>query len=128
MAEKCADLKGKKVLFIAYFYPPSESKGVPGSMRTVKFIRNLENGECHVLTAPRGVTQEADALAHISLPVNGEKIHRVASWDIFRLLLLIRSGLRRLLGKGNKSGEPRNADTPAESIFKSSTDSFYTAY
>jgi hypothetical protein len=123
MVEKRADLQGKKVLFIAYFYPPTESTGVPGSMRTVKFIRNLENGECHVLTAPEGVTQEADALAHISLPVNGEKIHRVASWDIFRLLLLIRSGLRRLLGKGKPSGKPQNTDGPSKSTFKSSTDS-----
>lgn len=123
MAEKRADLKGKKVLFIAYFYPPTESTGVPGSMRTVKFIRNLDNGERHVLTAPTEVTQEADALAHISLPVNGEKIHRVASWDIFRLLLFIRSGLRRLLGRSRASSNPDNTKPPAKSAFKSSADS-----
>jgi hypothetical protein len=123
MAEKRADLQGKKVLFIAYFYPPTESTGVPGSMRTVKFIRHLENGECHVLTAPEGVTPEADALAHISLPVNGEKIHRVASWDVFRLLLVIRSGLRRMLGKGKPSGQSSSAAAPPKSAFKSDNDS-----
>lgn len=123
MAEKRADLQGKKVLFIAYFYPPTESTGVPGSMRTVKFIRNLENGERHVLTAPEGVTKETDALAHISLPVNGEKIHRVASWDIFRLLLSIRSGVRRLLGKGKLSGKPNSSVTPPKSTFKGSSNS-----
>lgn len=54
MAENPADLQGTRVLFIAYFYPPTESTGVPGSMRTVKFIRNLGNGERHVLTTPAG--------------------------------------------------------------------------
>lgn len=123
MVQTRADLQGTKVLFIAYFYPPTESTGVPGSMRTVKFIRNLENGERHVLTAPERVSQKADALAHISLPVNREKIHRVAAWDVFRLLLSIRGGLRRLLGKGKSSGKPNNADTTAKSTFKSSADS-----
>ncbi|WP_144821939.1 glycosyltransferase [Marinobacter piscensis] len=123
MATTPADLQGTKVLFIAYFYPPTESTGVPGSMRTVKFIRNLENGERHVLTTPERVTQEADALAHMSLPVNGEKVHRVAAWDIFRLLLSIRSGLRRLIGKGKQSGKTQGRDTPAKSTFKSSADS-----
>ncbi|GGY80204.1 glycosyltransferase [Marinobacter zhanjiangensis] len=123
MAENRADLQGTKVLFIAYFYPPTESTGVPGSMRTVKFIRNLENGECHVLTPPAAVTQDADALAHISLPINGEKIHRVASWDIFRLLLSVRSGLRRLTGRGKQSGKAGNADASSKSAFKSSSNS-----
>lgn len=113
MTEKRADLQGTRVLFIAYFYPPTESTGVPGSMRTVKFIRNLENGECHVLTAPPRVTPSEDALAHISLPVNHEKIHRVASWDVFRLLLAIRSGLRRLAGKAKQTGEAASNKTSA---------------
>ncbi|WP_404362239.1 glycosyltransferase [Marinobacter sp.] len=123
MAENRADLQGRKVLFIAYFYPPTESTGVPGSMRTVKFIRNLENGECHVLTAPAGVTSDQDALAHISLPVNGEKIHRVASWDIFQLLLFIRGGLRRLVGTGKQADNPQSTETPSRSTFKSSAGS-----
>ncbi len=123
MAENRADLEGTKVLFVAYFYPPTESTGVPGSMRTVKFIRNLENGECHVLTAPAGVTPEADALAHISLPVNGERIHRVASWDIFRLLLFIRRGVRRLSGKEKQSDKPAKDDGSSKSVFKSNSDS-----
>ncbi|UZD66510.1 glycosyltransferase [Marinobacter sp. AN1] len=47
----------------------------------------------------------------------------MASWDVFRLLLVIRSGLRRLQGKDNQSGETLNADTTAKSNFKSTTDS-----
>ena len=89
-----ADLKGKNILFIAYFYPPISSTGVPGAMRSVKFIRNLSNGECHVLTPPPAVTQKNSALNHLVLPVNNEKIHSVESWDIFRTLLSLRTKLK----------------------------------
>lgn len=110
-----ASLNGRKVLFIAYFYPPTEGTGVPGSMRTIKFLRNMDNGECHVLTAPPMVEESESALSHLSLPVNRETIHRVRPWDVFKFLLALRSGLKRLLGKGG--GMPE-ADQGAKTVFK----------
>lgn len=119
MIQERADLQGKRVLFIAYFYPPTDSTGVPGSMRTVKFIRNLENGECHVLTAPPAVSSEDNALRHLPLPINGEHVHRVASWDVFRLLLAIRHRLRKMLGKAGGNAQSGATSKP---VFKGSND------
>ncbi|HAC88297.1 MAG TPA: hypothetical protein DCF95_10165 [Gammaproteobacteria bacterium] len=120
MTVKSANLQGKKILFVAYFYPPSDSTGVPGSMRTVKFVRNLSNGECHVLTMPPAVTLEKNALSHINLPVNGEQIHRAASWDIFRLLLSVRQSLRKILGKASRSDADATNDA-RQTVFKSTS-------
>ena len=96
MSQKAADLRGKHVLFIAYFYPPTDSTGVPGCMRTLKFVRNMTNGEKHVLTSTALVQAEGDALKHLSLPVNNERIHRTQSLDIFRLLLALRKRIRKI--------------------------------
>jgi glycosyltransferase involved in cell wall biosynthesis len=99
MTLKEVDLKGKKILFIAYFFPPVASTNLPGAMRTIKFIRNLTNGEFHVLTVPPAINEQDSSLSHLRLPVNGEVIHRIESLDVFKLLLSIRSGLKKLLGK-----------------------------
>ncbi len=88
------DIQGKKVLFIAYFFPPVVSTNVPGAMRTIKFLRNLVNGEFHVLTTIKLIPESESSLSHISLPVNSETIHRVKSWDIFKLFFIIREKLK----------------------------------
>jgi hypothetical protein len=114
-----ADLNGRNVLFIAYFYPPTESTGVPGSMRTVKFIRHLSGGQCHVLTTPPSVPMAKNALSHLILPVNGEVIHRVKPLDVFKLILRVRVSLKKLLGKQKAS---TTANKAAETTtFKSSS-------
>ena len=102
---KKSDLKGKKILFVAYFYPPVKSNEVPGAMRIVKFIRNLTSGECHVLTIPPTVPQEQSSLNHLNLPVNKEYIHRIDAWDIFEWLIGLRNLVKKLLGKGGKKKE-----------------------
>ncbi|NWN90420.1 glycosyltransferase [Marinobacter adhaerens] len=112
-----ANLNGRNVLFIAYFYPPTESTGVPGSMRTVKFIRHLSGGDCHVLTTPPSVSADKDALAHLSQPMNAETIHRSKSVDVFKLLLRLRGNVKKLLRKN--SGP---ASHGATTTFKSSSD------
>ncbi len=89
-------------------------------MRTVKFVRNLSNGECHVLTVPPAVTLENNALSHINLPVNGEQVHRVSGWDIFRLLLSVRQSLRKILGKASRSDAYATTDA-RQSVFKSTS-------
>lgn len=121
MSVESVDLQGKKVLFVAYFYPPSESTGVPGSMRTLKFIRNLTNGERYVLTTPPQVAGARDALSHISLPVNSESVNRVGSWDLFRFLLAVRRSLLKILGKKQRSVAQSGPEI-GDSVFKNATD------
>lgn len=113
-------LEGNRILFVAYFYPPCASTEVPGSMRTVKFVRNLTNGECHVLTTPSAVRPDRDALGHIQLPVNGETIHRVGSWDVFRLMLRLRKLLQQALGKGANSASSPTAREANKNAFEGS--------
>lgn len=108
------DLAGTNLLFVAYFYPPVESTEVPGSMRTIKFVRHLCNGTVHVLTRQADVTPGRNALAHLNLPVNGESIHRVRSLDIFRFLLAIRAGFRaRVRRTGPETGVGGSGNAPA---------------
>ncbi|HET8800077.1 MAG TPA: glycosyltransferase [Marinobacter sp.] len=94
-----ANLDGHSVLFISYFYPPIESTGVPGSMRTLKFIRNLYNGTFYVLTKKSSLTEEYNAMRHLTLPVNGERVLRTISLDIFHLALSLRKNFRFLVSK-----------------------------
>ena len=113
-----ADLEGRKVLFVAYFFPPTVSTGVPGCMRTIKFLRNLQGGDCHVLTTTEAQLEDKDsALRHVQLPVHGETLHRVGSWDLFKALLALRTFIKSLLGKGRQP-----AQQPVTSAFKTSTD------
>lgn len=102
------------VLFIAYFYPPTRSTGVPGSMRTVKFVRALDEINAHVLTSPASVEASEDALKHLSLPVRSEDIHRVGSFDLFKLLLSLKKILKRQAPSQSSSS----------SVFKSSESDF----
>lgn len=108
-------LKDKTVLFIAYFFPPTGSTEVPGAMRTIKFIRNLEDGQHHVLTTPPRIDESQSALRHIQLPINGEQIHRVSPWDIFNALLSLRAIAKKLLGKRAGNAPPQTT----AAVFKS---------
>lgn len=129
---KTTDVTGKKILFVAGFYPPSKTTEVPGAMRTIKLVRNLVNAESHVLT----VVDPGDggsALDHLQLPVNSEKIHRVESFDIFKILLKLREGLKSLLRGGRKPGDQNNVQSkkqvfePVVSEVKSSPGLFQRA-
>lgn len=117
---KNADLNGLNILFIAYFFPPVISTNVPGAMRTVKFIRNMKNGNLHVLTTPDAVSQDRSALPHLIPPICDEKVHQVKSWDIFKFLLAVRQWIRGLLSGSNSSLTGVDADRggEAKSVFK----------
>lgn len=117
MSNTHGDLQGLNVLFVAYFYPPTDSTGVPGCMRTLKFVRNLTNGNCHVLTTTPSISQLQDSLGHISLPANGEHIHRASTVDIFRFLLSVRKRIRTLL-----AGKQKSAPLPVQSVLKTDPD------
>ena len=114
------DLDGTNLLFVAYFYPPAASTEVPGSMRTIKFIRHLKNGARHVLTHTADVAPGDNALAHLSLPVNDETVHRVRSWDIFRLLLAVRAHLQKLAGRRETGRSHPPQESKANSAFTGS--------
>jgi hypothetical protein len=116
-----ANLEGKSVLFISYFYPPVVATNVPGAMRTIKFLRNFSNGVVHVLTAEKLLADSESALSHLSLPVNSETIHRVKSWDFFKLLLWIRDKIKGVLVEKNSN----NCECKEKSklpVFKSSVE------
>ena len=117
MSNTHGDLQGLNLLFVAYFYPPTDSTGVPGCMRTLKFVRNLTNGNCHVLTTNPSVSPSQDSLGHISLPANGEHIHRTSTLDIFRILLSVRKRIRALL-----AGKQQSSPLPVQSVLKTDPD------
>jgi len=79
-------------------------------MRTLKFVRNLNNGSCHVLTTTPSVSHLQDSLGHISLPANDEHIHRASTVDIFRFFLSIRKHIRKLLA-GRQQSAPRSVQS-----------------
>lgn len=115
-----SNLSGKSVLFIAYFFPPVDSTEVPGAMRTLKFVRNLEGGDLHVLTTPPRMEESRSALAHVQLPVNDEYIHRVKPWDIFKMLLSLRDWVK---GLKQRKGVTNTAPAAAPNPFKTDTNS-----
>lgn len=103
MGSAKANLKGKSILFIAYFYPPVKSTEVPGAMRTIKFVRNLTAGKCHVMTTPPKIDEKDSALSHLKYPISGEQIHRIDTWDMFNLMLSLRGRVKSVFRRGNSS-------------------------
>ena len=106
---------GNHMLFISYHYPPEGGTGLPGAMRSVKFIRHLDGFDMHVVTIhPDSYLSSTKANNNIQLPINGEVIHRTGVFDIFSVLLKARDLLKGMLGKNTtKSG----ADSNFNSVF-----------
>lgn len=123
MKSDIADLKGKNVLFIAYFFPPVVSTNVPGAMRTIKFIRNLENGSLHVLTVTPEITEDQSALSHLNTPIKGEIIHTVGTWDIFKVILKFRSFLKHLFRRTKHSSALYDNQPAKPNVFRSNDSS-----
>jgi len=108
------DLQGKKILFIAYFYPPVVSTNIPGAMRTIKFIRNMNNGQYFVLTTNKMINDSESALSHITLPVNNEQIFRTANWDFFKVIIYIKNKLKNIISTfTSKENTLNNAEKQA---------------
>lgn len=90
-----ADLQGRRCLFVSYFYPPAAGTGLPGTMRSVKFIRNLVNADIHVLTIkPEFYNQSVKRDPETRLPIKDESVHRSGVCDVFRFLLGLRFRLK----------------------------------
>lgn len=95
-----------RLLFVSFYYPPAGGLALPGSQRVVKFVRYLEKQSVSVLTLdprcyPSFISHDFDK----KLPVKGERILRTSSYDVFELLLKVRGGVRRLLGRGGEAQE-----------------------
>jgi glycosyltransferase involved in cell wall biosynthesis len=95
-----------KLLLVSYYYPPAGGAALPGSQRTVKFIRYFRRFDCHVLTLKEECYREyIDLNFRLNLPVSEEKIYRTGNFDLFKLLLELRTGLKKLLGRQMQGAE-----------------------
>jgi len=102
----------KNILFIAYYYPPAGGAALPGSQRTVKFIRYISKNKANVLSLnTENYREYIDRNFSIDLPVRSEEIFRTTNFDIFSVLLNIRSFFKEMISK---------KETDKENIKKSS--------
>jgi glycosyltransferase involved in cell wall biosynthesis len=103
----------RKILFIAYLFPPVVGKGLPGVQRTVKFLRHLPQCENYVLTLkteryPNFFTLETS----VALPIAGETIIRTTSIDLLEVLHQWRNAAKALF-KRLPSTHAENRQSPA---------------
>lgn len=107
---------GKRVLFISYFFPPVSSTGVPGALRSIKFLRHLKNVEAWVITKiPENKDIEENALPNMQLPVKNVRIFQVKEYNIFNFLLYVRKLIKRILPRKNDE----IAESEPQSVFQS---------
>ena len=86
----------KNILFVAYFYPPVSSGGIPAIQRAIRFIRYLNISSFHVLTVkPNCYPTYLGLDSKIQLPVKNEIIHRTGTIDLNNFLLKIRSSIAK---------------------------------
>lgn len=94
----------KKILFIAYLYPPVGGKGLPGVQRTVKFVRYLQEISPRVLTLKTERYPEFFPTDNrVPLPINQETVIRTGTIDIFRLLLKLKGAAGSFIRKGQSA-------------------------
>ena len=101
-------------LFISYFYPPAGGTGLPGSQRTVKFIRWLQAADKkYVLTLEPQCYPEGVLLDFVlPLPVGNEIIVRTPLVDQFSRAMQFRSKLKRKIKTGMEAEKQQGL--PAE--------------
>ena len=90
----------KKLLFVAYLYPPAGGKALPGVQRTVKFVRHLPKFDKFVLTLKHELYPEFFTTDNnVDLPINNELIIRTGTIDIFGFLIKLREIIESLRNK-----------------------------
>jgi hypothetical protein len=78
----------KKILFVSYYYPPAAGQALPGTQRSVKFIRYMNRLDKFVLTVKPEFYPPYYELDHpVSVPVNDEQVIRTDAHDIFQFLV-----------------------------------------
>ncbi len=100
-------MKRKKILFVSYYYPPAAGQALPGTQRSVKFIRYMDRFEKYVMTVRPELYPGYFTLDHpASLPVNGEQVVRTEVYDIFQFLVKVKNRvLFRQKGSGADESE-----------------------
>lgn len=103
----------KKILFLAYFYPPAVGKALPGSQRTVKFVRYIRSFEKYVLTIdpnhyPDFFARDKNAV----LPIHDEKVIRTGVFDLFAMFLKVKQSLSALLKRNSVSAPATVTQSP----------------
>ncbi|WP_319525792.1 glycosyltransferase [uncultured Desulfosarcina sp.] len=96
-----------KLLLVAYYYPPAGGAALPGSQRTVKFIRYIEQFDRYVLTLKEECYREyIDLNFRLDLPVNFETVCRTGDFDLFKVMLKIREKIKMIsMRHGKKHSE-----------------------
>jgi glycosyltransferase involved in cell wall biosynthesis len=116
----------KKILFIAYLYPPVAGTGLPGVQRMVRFMRYLNRAEKYVLTLRTDQYPEFFSLDNKTpLPINHETIIRTGTADLFRVLLKGKNFFRSLL-KRDKISDLPNADSSLYALPDKKSDTVQT--
>lgn len=96
------------ILFVTYFYPPIGGAGLPGSQRSVKFVKYLKNGEVTVLTVKeQDYPSNAELNFKRELPVNNECVIRSTFRNVFDYVLIV----RRILKSGFRSKQNQQIST-----------------
>lgn len=86
----------KKILYIAYYFPPVGSSGLPGAMRILKFLKYVDF-DSFVLAHRFENLSERDCSIQLDIP--DEKVLRVSSIDPFAKILKIQFNLKKHLKK-----------------------------
>ncbi len=82
----------KKILFVAYLYPPAGGKALPGVQRVVKFIKYLDSIDKYVLTLKPELYPDFFSLDNaFRLPVNNEQIIRTGELNLFNALIRVKN-------------------------------------
>jgi len=115
----------KKILFIAYLYPPVAGTGLPGVQRMVRFMRYLNRAEKYVLTLRTDQYPEFFSLDNKTpLPINHETIIRTGTADLFKVLLKGKNLFRSLLKRDKFSDS--NSDSSLYDLPDKKSDSVQT--
>jgi hypothetical protein len=104
-------MKRRKILFVSYFYPPAAGMALPGTQRSLKFVRHLEQLDKFVLTVLPGAYPNYFKMNHpAALPIAGEKIFRTGVFDFFQFLVACKN---KLLFRRNGKASDAGAGAPA---------------
>jgi glycosyltransferase involved in cell wall biosynthesis len=102
----------KRVLFIAYFYPPVSGSGLPGVQRIIKFIRNFKKMESYVLTLnPDAYPEYMSMSESLVLPIKNEEIDRTCVFDLFGFLISVRNLFKKFIKSVKKENKTKTKIT-----------------
>lgn len=113
----------KKILYIAYFFPPASGAGIPAVQRIKRLINHLNVGQNFILTLkPDYYPSYIENDDSIVVPVKRENITRTKVFDLFELILSIRNLIRNFSKKRHSGTNYREDEAPAKDKVKDTKD------